>query len=43
MAADLAVKSFWDFSVGELNAPGEILDMKEVKGQVVLCVNVASF
>jgi len=36
-------KQLWDFSVSELNAPGEMLDFSALRGQVVLCINVASF
>jgi len=44
-AADLAAneKRLWDFSVPELNVPGEMLDFGALRGQVVLCINVASF
>lgn len=31
------------FSVGELNSATEVLDFSSLEGQVVLCVNVASF
>jgi len=42
-ALDLAQKMLWDFSVPELNAPGELLDFSVLKGNVILCINVASF